>query len=102
MVSYVQSNRGDWKEQLGSKSKTTHKSKELLIEIEAFEQSYQIADHRAEIGRVDDEAIVAVRGALFDPVTKNGSWRANAQRCRLFARSSIIPTPTAQSRSSQC
>ena len=37
---------------------------ELLIEIDSFEQSYHIADHRAEIGRVDDEAIIDVRGKI--------------------------------------
>lgn len=38
--------------------------KELLIAIEAFDQSYHIADHRAEIGRVDDEAIIDIQGAI--------------------------------------
>jgi len=37
---------------------------ELLIEIDSFEQSYHIADHRAEIGCVDDEAIIDIRGAI--------------------------------------
>lgn len=37
---------------------------ELLIEIDSFEQSYNIADHRAEIGRVDDEAIIDIHGAI--------------------------------------
>ncbi|MXP48203.1 hypothetical protein GRI43_12480 [Altererythrobacter luteolus] len=37
---------------------------ELLIEIDSFEQSYHIADHRAEIGRVDDEAIIEIRGKI--------------------------------------
>lgn len=39
-------------------------AKELLIAIECFEQSYHIADHRAEIGRVDDEAIIDIHGAI--------------------------------------
>ena len=39
-------------------------SKELLIEIDTFEQSYHIADHRAEIGRVDDEAIIDIFGKV--------------------------------------
>ncbi len=37
---------------------------ELLIEIDSYEQSYHIADHRAEIGRVDDEAIIDIRGKI--------------------------------------
>ena len=64
MVSYVQSNRGNWREQLGAKSKAKHNSNELLIEIEAFEQSYHITDHHAEIGRVDDEAIIDLSGMI--------------------------------------
>ncbi|WP_162789540.1 hypothetical protein [Altererythrobacter sp. ZODW24] len=39
-------------------------SKELLIAIETFDQSYHIADHRAEIGRVDDEAIIDIHGTI--------------------------------------
>ena len=35
-------------------------SKEVLIEIGAFDQSYHIADHRVDIGRVDDEAIIDI------------------------------------------
>lgn len=49
---------------MSARSKTKNDSKELLIEIETFEQSYHIADHRAEIGRVDDEAIIDIRGKV--------------------------------------
>lgn len=65
MVSYVQTDRGDWSEQVAAKSKTKSESRELLIKIESFEQSYHIADHRAEVGRVDDEAIIDIRGTIF-------------------------------------
>ena len=49
---------------MSAKAKSKIEAKELLIAIEAFEQSYHIADHRAEIGRVDDEAIIDVHGAI--------------------------------------
>ncbi|WP_128891736.1 hypothetical protein [Erythrobacter sp. HKB08] len=49
---------------MSAKAKSKIEAKELLIEIEAFEQSYHIADHRAEIGRVDDEAIIDIHGAI--------------------------------------
>lgn len=39
-------------------------SKEVLIEIGAFDQSYHIADHRVDIGRVDDEAIIDIFGRV--------------------------------------
>lgn len=50
---------------MAAKSKTKSDSIELLIEIESFEQSYHIADHRVEIGRVDDEAIIEIRGTIL-------------------------------------
>lgn len=49
---------------MSAKAKSKIEAKELLIAIEAFEQSYHIADHRAEIGRVDDEAIIDIHGAI--------------------------------------
>ena len=64
MVSYVLPGQGDWSERVAAISKTKSDSKELLIEIETFDQSYHIADHRAEIGRVDDEAIIDIRGKV--------------------------------------
>ncbi|MEL6709371.1 MAG: hypothetical protein AAFP79_13905 [Pseudomonadota bacterium] len=47
-----------------AKTKSKIEAKELLIAIETYEQSYHIADHRAEIGRVDDEAIIDIHGAI--------------------------------------
>lgn len=64
MVSYVQPSRSDGSEQVVAKAKCKIEAKELLIAIETFEQSYHIADHRAEIGRVDDEAIIDIHGAI--------------------------------------
>ena len=64
MVSYVQLSRGDGGEQVVAKVKSKFEAHELLIAIETFEQSYHIADHRAEIGRVDDEAIIDIHGAI--------------------------------------
>ena len=49
---------------MAARSKPKSDFKELLIEIVALEQSYHIADHRAEIGRVDDEAIIDIRGKV--------------------------------------
>lgn len=49
---------------MAAKAKSKIEAKELLIAIETFEQSYHIADHRAEIGRVDDEAIIDIDGAI--------------------------------------
>jgi len=48
MVSYVQSNRGDGSEQVVAKAKSKTEANELLITTETFEQSYHIADHRAD------------------------------------------------------
>ena len=64
MVSYVRSNRGDGSEQVAAKAKSKTEANELIITIGTFEQSYHIADHRAEIGRVDDEAIIDIQGTI--------------------------------------
>ncbi len=49
---------------MAAKAKSKSEAKELLIAIETFEQSYHIADHRAEIARVDDEAIIELSGRI--------------------------------------
>lgn len=56
-----------------AKARSKIEAKELLIAIENFEQSYHIADHRAEIGRVDDEAIINIQGTIVraDPLDKD-------------------------------
>ncbi|MHA7820282.1 MAG: hypothetical protein ACX930_11605 [Erythrobacter sp.] len=49
---------------MAAKAKSKVEANELLIAIETFEQSYHIADHRAEIGRVDEEAIIDIHGSI--------------------------------------
>jgi len=49
---------------MAAKAKSKTDANELLITIETFEQSYHIADHRAEIGRVDDEAVIDIQGTI--------------------------------------
>ncbi len=49
---------------MAAKAKSKIEAKKLFIAIETFEQSYHIADHRAEIARVDDEAIIDIHGAI--------------------------------------
>lgn len=52
---------------------------ELLIEIDSFEQSYHIADHRAEIGRVDDEAIIDIVGKVVRSSDRQPSFGTPAE-----------------------
>jgi len=48
---------------VSARTNPKNEAKELLIAIETFEQSYHIADHRAELGRVD-EAIIELSGKI--------------------------------------
>ncbi|MEP0391104.1 MAG: hypothetical protein ABJ205_12060 [Erythrobacter sp.] len=49
---------------MAAKAKSKIEAKELLIAIETFERSYHIANHRTEICRVDDEAIIDINDAI--------------------------------------
>lgn len=57
---------------MAAKTKSQIEANELLISVEAFKQSYHIADHCAEIGRVDDEAIIDIHGAIVRSSDQEG------------------------------